>query len=107
MSFQPEVVNVGGVEVMAFESMQQLVNFIVHDDGSVFAGAAVAFAAASTTQQFALLALLHGVAGVAAGAAGASAAVACGLRACSRVSNVLPAGGVSEYWVTPLASFHL
>lgn len=42
MSFQPEVVNVGGVEVMAFESMQQLVNFIVHDDGSVFAGAAVA-----------------------------------------------------------------
>lgn len=42
MSFQPEVVNVGGVEVMAFESMQQLVNFIVHDDGTVFAGAAVA-----------------------------------------------------------------
>ncbi|WP_156379551.1 MFS transporter [Acidovorax sp. Root402] len=34
-----------------------------------FAGAAVAFVAASTTQQFALLALLHGVAGVAAGAA--------------------------------------
>jgi UDP-N-acetyl-D-mannosaminouronate:lipid I N-acetyl-D-mannosaminouronosyltransferase len=42
MSFQPEVVNVGGVEVMAFESMQQLVNFIVRDDGTVFAGAAVA-----------------------------------------------------------------
>lgn len=34
-----------------------------------FACAAVAFAAASTTQQFGLLALLHGVAGVAAGAA--------------------------------------
>ncbi|CAN7571751.1 MFS transporter [Acidovorax delafieldii] len=34
-----------------------------------FAGAAVAFAAASTTQQFALLALLHALAGVAAGAA--------------------------------------
>jgi UDP-N-acetyl-D-mannosaminouronate:lipid I N-acetyl-D-mannosaminouronosyltransferase len=42
MSFQPEVVSVGGVEVMAFESMQQLANYIVRDDGSVFAGAAVA-----------------------------------------------------------------
>ncbi|KAG1078072.1 hypothetical protein G6F40_016870 [Rhizopus arrhizus] len=40
------------------------------------------------------------------GAAGVSVpAVACGLRACSRVSNFLPAGGGSEYWVTPLASF--
>jgi UDP-N-acetyl-D-mannosaminouronate:lipid I N-acetyl-D-mannosaminouronosyltransferase len=42
MSFQPEVVSVGGVEVMAFESMQQLANYIVREDGSVFAGAAVA-----------------------------------------------------------------
>lgn len=42
MLFQPEVVSVGGVEVMAFASMQQLVEFIVRDDGSVFAGAAVA-----------------------------------------------------------------
>jgi hypothetical protein len=42
------------------------------------------------------------------GAAGVSAlAAACGVRACSRVSNFLPAGGVSEYWVTPWASFHL
>ncbi|MFN6972320.1 MAG: WecB/TagA/CpsF family glycosyltransferase [Rheinheimera sp.] len=39
---QPEVVNVGGLDVMAFASMQQLVEFIVHDDGSVFAGSAIA-----------------------------------------------------------------
>jgi len=42
MQTQPAVVNVGGVEVMAFASMQQLVDFIVHDDGSVFAGSAIA-----------------------------------------------------------------
>ena len=39
---QPEVVNVGGLDVMAFASMQQLVEFIVHDDGTVFAGSAIA-----------------------------------------------------------------
>jgi UDP-N-acetyl-D-mannosaminouronate:lipid I N-acetyl-D-mannosaminouronosyltransferase len=42
MSFQPEVVAVGGIGVMAFASMQQLVDYIIHDDGSVFAGSAVA-----------------------------------------------------------------
>lgn len=42
MSFQPEVVSVGGIGVMAFASMQQLVDYIIHDDGSVFAGSAVA-----------------------------------------------------------------
>jgi UDP-N-acetyl-D-mannosaminouronate:lipid I N-acetyl-D-mannosaminouronosyltransferase len=42
MMQQPEVVNVGGVDVMAFASMAQLVEFIVHDDGSVFAGSAIA-----------------------------------------------------------------
>jgi len=39
---QPEVVNVGGLDVMAFASMQQLAEFIVHDDGTVFAGSAIA-----------------------------------------------------------------
>lgn len=39
---QPPIVNVGGVDVMAFRDMQQLVEFIVHDDGSVFAGSAIA-----------------------------------------------------------------
>jgi UDP-N-acetyl-D-mannosaminouronate:lipid I N-acetyl-D-mannosaminouronosyltransferase len=39
---QPEVVNVGGIDVMAFASMQQLVEFIIPDDGAVFAGSAIA-----------------------------------------------------------------
>lgn len=39
---QPPIVNVGGVDVMAFRDMQQLVEFIVHEDGSVFAGSAIA-----------------------------------------------------------------
>jgi UDP-N-acetyl-D-mannosaminouronate:lipid I N-acetyl-D-mannosaminouronosyltransferase len=42
MNTQPEIVNVGGLDVMAFASMQQLVEYIVHDDGSVFAGSAIA-----------------------------------------------------------------
>jgi UDP-N-acetyl-D-mannosaminouronate:lipid I N-acetyl-D-mannosaminouronosyltransferase len=39
---QPDVVNVGGLDVMAFASMQQLVEFIVPDQGDVFAGSAIA-----------------------------------------------------------------
>lgn len=39
---QPDVVNVGGLDVMAFASMDQLARFIVRDDGSVFAGSAIA-----------------------------------------------------------------
>ncbi|HCU66826.1 MAG TPA: lipopolysaccharide N-acetylmannosaminouronosyltransferase [Rheinheimera sp.] len=42
MAFQPDQVSVGGIKVMAFASMAQLVNFIIRDDGSVFAGAAIA-----------------------------------------------------------------
>lgn len=42
MNTQPEIVNVGGLDVMAFASMQQLVEYIVHEDGSVFAGSAIA-----------------------------------------------------------------
>lgn len=38
----PPIVNVGGIDVMAFRDMQQLVEFIVRDDGSVFAGSAIA-----------------------------------------------------------------
>ncbi len=39
---QPDVVNVGGLDVMAFASMEQLAGFIIKDDGSVFAGSAIA-----------------------------------------------------------------
>ncbi|WP_419569748.1 WecB/TagA/CpsF family glycosyltransferase [Rheinheimera sp.] len=39
---QPEVVQVGGIGVMAFADMPELVNYIVHDDGTVFAGSAIA-----------------------------------------------------------------
>jgi len=39
---QPAVVSVGGLDVMAFASMQQLAEYIVRDDGSVFAGSAIA-----------------------------------------------------------------
>ncbi|WP_337840269.1 WecB/TagA/CpsF family glycosyltransferase [Rheinheimera sp.] len=39
---QPEVVQVGGIGVMAFRDMPELVNYIVHDDGTVFAGSAIA-----------------------------------------------------------------
>lgn len=39
---QPELVNVGGIDVMAFASMQQLVEYIIPDDGPVFAGSAIA-----------------------------------------------------------------
>lgn len=39
---QPPIVNVGGIDVMAFRDMQQLVEFIVHEDGSVFTGSAIA-----------------------------------------------------------------
>lgn len=35
-------VNVGPVQVAAFKDMQQLLEFIVHDDGSVYAGSAIA-----------------------------------------------------------------
>jgi len=42
MTQQPEVVQVGGIGVMAFTNMQELVDYIVHDDGSVFAGSAIA-----------------------------------------------------------------
>jgi len=35
-------VNVGGLDVMAFTDMAQLVQYIVRDDGSVFAGSAIA-----------------------------------------------------------------
>ena len=39
---QPDVVNVGGIDVMAFASMQQLAEFIIPDQGDVFAGSAIA-----------------------------------------------------------------
>lgn len=39
---QPELVNVGGIDVMAFASMQQLVEYIIPDNGPVFAGSAIA-----------------------------------------------------------------
>ncbi|WP_337881519.1 WecB/TagA/CpsF family glycosyltransferase [Rheinheimera sp.] len=39
---QPEVVQVGGIGVMAFTNMPELVNYIIHDDGTVFAGSAIA-----------------------------------------------------------------
>jgi len=39
---QPAVVNVGGLDVMPFTDMAQLVQYIVRDDGSVFAGSAIA-----------------------------------------------------------------
>lgn len=39
---QPAVVNVGGLDVMAFTDMRHLVEYIVRDDGSVFAGSAIA-----------------------------------------------------------------
>lgn len=39
---QPELVNVGGIDVMAFSSMQQLVEYIIPDNGPVFAGSAIA-----------------------------------------------------------------
>lgn len=42
MAFQPVEVSVGGINVMAFASMQQLVSYIIRDDGTVFAGAAIA-----------------------------------------------------------------
>ena len=42
MAKQPEVVSVGGIDVMAFSAMPELVNYVIHDDGSVFAGSAVA-----------------------------------------------------------------
>ncbi len=39
---KPELVNVGGIDVMAFASMQQLVEYIIPDNGPVFAGSAIA-----------------------------------------------------------------
>ena len=42
MAFEPEQVSVGGIDVMAFASMQQLASYIIRDDGTVFAGAAIA-----------------------------------------------------------------
>jgi UDP-N-acetyl-D-mannosaminouronate:lipid I N-acetyl-D-mannosaminouronosyltransferase len=42
MAFEPEQVAVGGINVMAFASMAQLLSYVIRDDGSVFAGAAIA-----------------------------------------------------------------
>lgn len=42
MEQQPEVVEVGGIGVMAFAGMSALVDYIVRDDGSVFHGSAIA-----------------------------------------------------------------
>ena len=38
MATQPEVVPVGGIEVMAFSNMAALVNYVIQDDGTVFSG---------------------------------------------------------------------
>jgi UDP-N-acetyl-D-mannosaminouronate:lipid I N-acetyl-D-mannosaminouronosyltransferase len=42
MAIQPEVVPVGGIGVMAFSNMAELVNYVIQDDGTVFCGSAIA-----------------------------------------------------------------
>ncbi len=42
MATQPEVVQVGGIGVMAFGNMAELVNYVIQDDGTVFSGSAIA-----------------------------------------------------------------